>query len=208
MIPHADLKRLSASLAVSCLLHAALVFSPLLGLRSSVALPGAQGGRGLHPARVLEATLVLEKSSTAVPEVVPENGNVSDAPAPRLAGEAPRPALERSRGIGLLPLPGPTYYGSDQLTKPARPTSDPVLNPRELGPVIASGTIILKLWINELGDVVAAEVETTDLPEAFSATAVAAFSGLRFTPGEIDGRPVATMMKIEVSYSDGRNLRR
>lgn len=129
---------------------------------------------------------------------------MADASAERMANEEPRPALEHAVGIGLLPIPAPTYYTTDQLTKRPQPTAEAELDTPEIGPVFASGTIILKLWISELGDVISVDVEKTDLPEIFSRTAVAAFRNLRFVPGEINGQPVGTMMRIEVTYDDGR----
>jgi TonB family protein len=205
MKPASDSKRLFSSLVVSCLLHAALVFLPYFGVSTSVSRPAVQGGQKPEPARALDATLVLEKTPAfTVPEVAAEGGSVADASAHRMVNEEPRPALDRALGIGLLPIPAPTYYTTDQLTKRTQPASAPVLDAPELGPVFASGTVILKLWINELGDVISVDVEKTDLPEAYSRTAVAAFRNLRFVPGEVNGRRVGTMMRIEVAYGDGR----
>jgi TonB family protein len=73
----------------------------------------------------------------------------------------------------------------------------------EIGPIFASGKVILKIWINERGIVDSVDVEKSDLAAAISATAAAAFGRLRFVPGEINGRPVGTMMRIEVTYDDG-----
>jgi TonB family protein len=129
---------------------------------------------------------------------------MADASAERVANEETHPALARTEGIGLLPIPAPTYYTTDQLTKRPQPTAEPELDTPEIGPVFASGTIILKLWISELGDVISVDVEKTDLPEIFSRTAVAAFRNLRFVPGELNGKRVGTVMRIEVTYDDGR----
>jgi TonB family protein len=204
MKPVSDSMRLFAALMVSCLLHAALVFMPYLGASTSVSRPAVQGGRKAEPARALNATLALETSpAVTVAEASTEGGSVADASAHPMANEEPRPALERALGIGLLPIPAPTYYTTDQLTKRTQPTSEPQLDAPELGPVFASGTVVLKLWINELGDVVSVDVEKSDLPEAYTKTAVAAFGNIRFVPGEVDGRRVGTMMRIEVIYGAG-----
>jgi hypothetical protein len=50
--------------------------------------------------------------------------------------------------------------------------------------------------------VTSVEVEHSDVPEAVSALAAAAFAKLRFAPGELNGRAVGAMMRIEVSYDD------
>jgi TonB family protein len=181
---------------------------PYLGVSTSASRPALQGGQKPNPPRTLYATLTLEKKSAfAVAEVSPvfaEGGSMADASADRVANEVPRPALDRAVGIGLLPIPAPTYYTTDQLTKRPQPIAAAELDAPETRPIIASGTIVLKIWISERGDVISVDVEKTDLPEIFSRTAVAAFGKLRFVPGEINGQPVGTMMKIEVTYDDGR----
>lgn len=203
MKPTSDSVRLFAALIISCLLHAALVFIPYLGASASVPRPAVQGGRESEAARVLNVTLALEKSPAATVAGASAGGSVTDASAHPMANEESRPALDRAMGMGLLPLPAPAYYTTDQLTKRVQPTSAPKLDAPELGPVFASGTVILKLWIDELGDVIAVDVEKTDLPVAYSKTAVAAFRNVHFVPGEVDGRHVGVMMRIEVTYGAG-----
>jgi len=195
--------RLFVALIISCLLHAALVLVPYLGASTSAPPLVLHGTRELEPARVLSVTLAPEESPAATGDGFAAGASVADASARPMADQEPRPALRLALGIALLPLPAPAYYTSDQLTKRARPDSAPKLDAPELGPVFASGTVILKLWIDELGDVVSVDVEKTDLPQAYSKTAVAAFRNLRFVPGEIDGRHVGVMMRIEVSYGAG-----
>lgn len=205
MKPASYRKRLFASLAASCLLHAALFFVPYLGVSASATRAALQGGQKPKPPRTLEATLTLERgAAAAVAETSTEGASAADAPAHRMDKDEPRPAMDRAMGIGLLPIPAPTYYTTDQLTKRPQPTAEAELETPEIWPLLASGTIILKLWISELGDVISVDVEKTDLPEIFSRTAVAAFKNLRFVPGEINGRRVGTMMRIEVSYDDSR----
>jgi hypothetical protein len=48
------------------------------------------------------------------------------------------------------------------------------------------------------------EVESSNLPQTISGTAAEAFGKLRFVPGEIDGRQVRALMRIEVTYVNGR----
>ncbi|MSQ63588.1 MAG: TonB family protein, partial [Betaproteobacteria bacterium] len=90
-----------------------------------------------------------------------------------------------------------------QLTQRPRPTTEPRLDVPEIGPMFASGKVILRVWINELGNVDSVDVEKSELAAAVAATAAAAFGKQRFVPGEINGRPVGSMMRIEVTYDDG-----
>jgi hypothetical protein len=69
--------------------------------------------------------------------------------------------------------------------------------------VFASETVILMLWADELGEAVSVHVEKTELPQAYSRTAVAAFGKLHFIREEIDGGRAAVMMRIGASYGAG-----
>jgi hypothetical protein len=196
--------RLTAALAVSCLLHAALVFLPLFGksvIETRLAFKGSQK----IPAAI-NATLALVGENKFVARSAP--------PAAVIKPEAvavDRPAEEQqlqtqhaAAGADLLPLPALGYYTTDQLTKRPQPLTAAELDRPEISPFVVSGKIVLRLWINEFGSVAEVEVETTDLPEIFSRTAVAAFKNLGFTPGERNGSPVGTVMRVEVTYADGR----
>ena len=173
-------RRLCAALAVSFLLHAALLFLPH---------PGARPG-GAHALRArIDVALKAPAAPRGTPDAGPQQGSRSGPPRPR----APE----------LLPLPAPTYYTTDQLTRPPRPLSQPDLTPPQVARSV-SGTVVLKLWIGESGDVAAAEVEESNLPPKISRTAAEAFAKVRFAPGEIDGRRVASVMRIELTYGRGR----
>lgn len=211
--PDTALLRIYAALAASCFLHAAMLFLPYLG--ESIHQPRAGGEAvksvlsGLH--------VTLKTLNTAVPatfSVAP-----TKAPAPvespialALADHMEmgiaelQSAQSRSEGADLLPIPAPVYYTTDQLTKRPQPTVSTELDPPELMPIVASGTIILKLWISDLGEVSEVEIEESAMPEAFTRQAVAAFKHLRFLPGERNGVRVGTVMRIEVNYLDGRVL--
>jgi TonB family protein len=205
MNPDIYSKRLLGALMVSCLLHAALVFMPYLGTGTAISRLAVRGAQGPGPARVLNVRLVVLELGAAdkAAEDAAAAAGAAGSPAQRKVDEVPRPPLERAQGIGLLPIPAPTYYTTDQLTKRPQPTSEPRLEVPEIGPIFASGKVILKIWINELGKVDSVDVEKSDLAQAIAATAAAAFARLHFVPGELNGRPVGTMMRIEVTYDDG-----
>jgi len=196
--------RLFAALALSCLLHAAVVFLPFLGksvIDTRLSLKGSQK----MPA-FINATLatVGETRFTArsVPpaELIKPEAEAVDGPA---EAEQRKPQAG-AEGAGLLPIPALGYYTTDQLTKRPQPVTAIELDAPEISAIVVSGKIILRLWISESGSVADVEVEKTELPEAFSRTAIAAFKKLRFAPGERNGMPVGTVMLIEVSYDDGR----
>ncbi len=195
-------KRLFAALTASCLLHAVVIVLPYLGASTTVSRSASRGVQKPGPARVLSVRLLAESEPATVAGSRASEASAAAVTARPGADVEPRPAVDRTRGIDLLPIPAPAYYTSDQLTKRPRPTAEPNLLVPEIWPIFAAGKVVLKLWINERGNVVSVEVEKSDLPDAISGSAAAAFGKLRFAPGEINGRPVGTMMRIEVTYDD------
>jgi TonB family protein len=181
------------ALAVSFLLHGALVFMPPLGTSTAVAPPRARGAESLGRARSFDVTL----------EQAAEPAGTTGSPAREARKEDAQPAPPPSRGIDLLPVPAPAYYTVDQLTTLPRAASRPVLDVPKAVARRVSGRVVLRLMIDELGNVESVEVESTNLPKAVYELATKAFANLRFAPGEIDGRRVRTLLKVEIDYKDG-----
>lgn len=156
--------------------------------------------------RALTATLIARiKAPVTATNLSIEGERYPDlSPLERGATEELSSSQVHTEGANVLPIPAPTFYTTDQLSKRPQPTAEAELDAPEIRPIIASGKMILKLWINELGEVIDVEVERTELPEAFSRTAVAAFRRLHFSAGERHGQRVGSVMRIEVSYDDGR----
>ena len=149
----------------------------------------------LPPAPITEDTKPIAKIAK---EAGPPN-----QPAQPVTVENQQLAPERNALAPPLPLPAPTFFTTDQLTKRPELLSDPPkLEVSESMPAFTSGKVVLKVWINERGAVISVELEDSDVPDAVAAAATAAFEKLRFEPGEINGRPVATLMRIEVSYDE------
>ena len=97
------------------------------------------------------------------------------------------------------------YYSSDLLT--VRPYPLTILETPEMLeplPVDVTGKVVLKAWISDTGEVTATETEFTDMPKAIHEAIVAAFRGMRFMPGKIDGKAVGSIMRIEMTYEDFR----
>jgi len=197
--------RLLLALALSCALHAAVVFLPYLGT-SSQAGRLAPAARSEMP-RILDAQLLRigERDQPIAVAATAEAERRANSPAADRTPAPPGPvSAQRAEGANLLPLPAPVYYTTDQLTKRPQPLAVADLDAPQIQAIVASGKIVLKLWINEFGAVTDVDVEKTELPEVFSRTAIAAFKGLHFAPGERNGQPVPTLMRIEVNYDDGR----
>lgn len=202
----ADDSRLIAALLASCALHLAVLILPLLGERNPEYRLALKGGPKMP--YFLNATLVVKGAHTFSAEALQAQGeNVPHASIPKRAdGRELRPEEPSASGAGLLPTDALAYYTPDQLTKRPQPMAKAELDPPDLKPLVASGRLVLKLWINDRGKVARVDVEASDLPDKFMNASVDAFRELRFEPGERNGQAVGTVLRIEVNYEDGRML--
>jgi len=96
------------------------------------------------------------------------------------------------------------YFLSELLT--VRPYPLTVLDEMLVGvnPAEMFGKAVLKIWINDTGEIATVETEFTDMPEAFHRGLVAAFERMRFMPGQVDGKPVGSILEIEIGAEDFR----
>jgi hypothetical protein len=204
--------RLLPALFLSILVHVLAVLPPLFG----VARGGGEGVASRHEitARLVSAAKADTSEDDGRPEdafreevapSAPLHGNDSEALAPGTPareGNSGKPEKNRGPGDGSSQL---RYFPSDQLT--VRPYPLTVLDdPGMLGPELdgRGDRVVLKVWISDSGEVTEMETEFTDMPVRIHEATVAAFRRMRFMPGEIDGRRVGSIMRIEMTYKDFR----
>ena len=218
------MKNLFAALLCSILLHAGLV--TLLYLSETepgrTVWTGASGKKSA-PLNITLKLISSEAVRTTLGKVPAEHGNeVKESvppPAPPVNSDnsASTPSVASTQSetssqnetssrsaaesADQPPQEGVTYYPSSQLTSRPMPLNDVMLGSAETLFVASNGAIILSLWINELGEVVEAVVETADIPEEIASGVVAAFKQLRFTPGMLADQKVRVVMRIEVSVN-------
>lgn len=194
------------ALLTSSLMHGAVVLLPYLGT-SSRKTPEATKP---SPARTSRLTAVL-----ATPAKTPLNLPASEDPLPEPEAATPKesppeepPEREHREGADVLPIDAPLFYPAEQLNERPKPVRakklGAAIDTPETQAIIASGKIILKLWINDLGEVVEVEIEKSELPEIFGKSAANAFMNTRFSPGMRQGKHVGSVMRIEVTYEDDR----
>lgn len=64
------------------------------------------------------------------------------------------------------------------------------------------GRVVLELYIAQNGTLDRIRVARAEPPGRFEASAVKAFTGARFTPGMKKGKPVPSLVRIELTYGD------
>lgn len=209
----------------SLALHAMVVLLPYV-VPHAATLAGAPGPASpgllrpamqvrLLPAQDTRTSSGLTSWSAAAP--VTQADPVTD-PLPMAAEAAPAPGSARPEsfatppqppqpsqpGLQWLPLVSQPFYPVEQLDEKPRLLVTSELDTDELRPIVASGILVLGLWIDVTGRVVRVDIERSDLPPVFVHAAVAAFERMRFSPGQRAGQLVGSVLRIEVRYDDGR----
>lgn len=100
-------------------------------------------------------------------------------------------------GIGAI---APDYYAPSALTASPQPLVEPEIQlpPRWLE---ADGHAILTLYVSADGVVDRIDIGTNDLAPELQDAMRNAFQRVTFQPGEIDGHPVPSILKIEAGVS-------
>jgi outer membrane biosynthesis protein TonB len=205
------LKRFFLPLLVSCLLHAALIFPIYVDSGTGSTKSGQRGGVPLvlTKVRIVQSVPVAKKSTVdliAAKSIQIQSAQQPQTPTRQIDPPLPDPpplTTKQSPDAGPPQLPT-NYYTRAELTKGPQVRTNPELEPPEVKHIVATGTLSLKVWINELGEVDKVAIDQTDLPEAIAAVAEDAFRKLRFEPAEINGRNVASVIQIEIRYDDDR----
>ncbi|MDH4189185.1 MAG: energy transducer TonB [Betaproteobacteria bacterium] len=109
----------------------------------------------------------------------------------------PRPEPDSRRR--LAPAEAANYLPARDLDRnpQIRVHVEPQFPPLALAP---SGRVVLRLYVSETGTVDDIAVEYADSTGAFDVAARQAFSTARFYPGVKNGRPVKSLLRIEVQF--------
>lgn len=171
-----DCQRLGLALLSSLLLHAAWLLPGYLGPTPQT----APGGATQHP---LVLTTRLSRPDKGTP-TAPLSETTTNLGTPS------NPAQADPQG----------YFSAEQLSRPPQLLGAVNLDIPETQLLTASGTLVLTLWIDEQGRVLSFKVDAPDLPEEYTTAVAEAFSAARFVPGEIRGRKVSSILKVEISH--------
>jgi TonB family protein len=105
--------------------------------------------------------------------------------------------------LDLLNIPEtePKYYLVSELDDIPVILQEIDINPQELADYPEGGMVTVEIWLDEYGSVTQVELLHSDLPSAFSATVVKAFSSANFTPSFKNGVAVRARAKLVVNFS-------
>jgi periplasmic protein TonB len=92
------------------------------------------------------------------------------------------------------------YFTRDHLSVGPSPVTDVFIDYPPLDNQSGNHISELSLFINEEGKVVRVRVEGPALPAPLEEAARTAFMSARFSPGQVDGLPVRSRIRVEVSF--------
>jgi periplasmic protein TonB len=97
---------------------------------------------------------------------------------------------------------GPRYWTTDRLD--VRPQIKTHVMPEYPSDVLSGvkGRVVLELYISPQGTLDRVRVVRAEPPGRFEDSALKAFSAARFTPGLRKGKPVRSLLRVEVTYGD------
>jgi hypothetical protein len=183
-------------LSLSLAMHLGLLAGFSLGdVRST-------GAGALHSA--LSAPQIVAVSLNETSDRVPEQDNPRNAARQHDTITRGRESYASDSGSGLRDMQGmvhrkgETYFPADSLTQRPLVAVDVPPDLTLVVPGVPAQAAVLRLFINEYGDVDSVIVEDTLLPDAAQKKVTDAFSQLRFHPGEIRSVPVKSQLRIEV----------
>ena len=178
----------------SLLLHASLW--SLVGHETA----GSQANKKGHSSPLM---LRLDFKAGAPVANVSVNGNVASPPGSQGLNEStPDGISAHTLQPGLVQVHSSPFYPAEQLTVRPKVIAEVELETPDTRRMAASGDIVLQVLIDDRGDVAGVEVEASSLPEIFSQTVSNAFRNFKFTPGEIGGLAVRSVMRVEISFND------
>lgn len=223
-------RRLAAALALTVVLHAALLLQPSAG--SNRAAPGALPVVSVRMLPTTEAVVAVASEAVSPPaEAVPERSAIPAAAAPvapaghrttaaATASAAPTDATTPSTATSPS-HPQPTVDAREAAPAPAYPALpaapgyalsgrlDP--GPRPLDDIVPdypdgthsrSGSVVVRILVAADGTLDDVAVVQATPPGLFDQAALEAIRRARFAPGQLFGTPVKSQITIEIGFAE------
>lgn len=191
------------ALGLSLMVHAGLVAAICIG---GIAQPGPVGLPDFEAAGMQVVMVELGRADRAflATDHVRETSGKQMKMADSMSADAVQIPQAR-KGSAILPalLPAPPYYFSAKdLTQKPLVVRDVPADLTLIVPDVPAQAATLQILINEYGEIDQVIVEDSLLPEVAQKTVVDAFVKARFHPGEINGVPVKSQLRIEIMLED------
>lgn len=207
---------LLACVLISIAVHACLV---LLSRGGSIRIGDA--GPTHQPATVMSVRVVQAPAPLTAPALVLAKSDAPVAtnrtaalppPVPPLAGPTTKPSVQPPAEIASAVQTvtttdgGIEYVPRELLTTVPEPTKPLGIPYPITGPAEGRFTTVLALFIDESGAVRRVRLDGPLLPPALDAAARDAFLRARWQPGQVDGRLVKSLIRVEVVFESGHAM--
>lgn len=210
--------RLAQALLISLALHGWLLLLPV-----GIFLPATHG--------LVRATRQVARQDTPAPLLVrlspfsavrpPDDKGLEDSKLPAAAAAAHAIAQDNEgagstgddRSAAVTPplpntfqlgIPTARYYDPSEVSRGVIPLTEIDPSPSELAEVASAGNLVLVLYISDNGRVDRVEIEQQKGDPTIGAIVAKQFLAARFTPAEVEGRPVKSRLRIEVTVRPRR----
>lgn len=190
------------ALGLSLMAHAGLIAAICIG---GIAQPGHAGLPGFEVAARQVVMVELGKTDDAFSATDHLRGTARTLTLDSMSADAAQIPRDAGKGSSILPalLPVPPYYFSTKdLTQKPLVARDVPADLILIVPDVPAQAATLQILINEYGEIDQVIVEDSLLPEVAQKTVVDAFVKARFHPGEINGVPVKSQLRIEIMLED------
>ena len=168
----------------------------------------ALGARTVMVTAAGAAAPIAAPSAPAAEPALEEIEPIAAVHEAQIPASAPVPAAPRVMEAQLAPAPATRdsftdYVDASLLSTRPRPEGEIAIPEPEVGTYRGAFKAVLVVFIDETGNVAHVEVDRSDLPAEFEASAREAFARARFRPGMIGERPVRSRLRIEVGFDSG-----
>lgn len=190
-----------------CLGAALLAHLALLGAGAEAVHRWQQERLHAKPVATPAALLVRHLASAAVGEASPEaSGETTMVTDAALGSDAVPDQVAAEPAVAAASAVEPAIYVPRAMLSTAPVPRTPVMLvwPQNW-PLKASYTAILKLYLDEQGEVERVEQDgDTRLPEPLFESARQAFISAGFTPGQLNGQAVKSWVRVEVNFESDK----
>lgn len=192
------MRRLLPALIISLAAHLVLLNIPVSGFSGTAGRKLILGG--LNVSIRERDTSATQAASTISAQTRPSAPDAAPSARVRPQGMAP-PTRPNAGGVSNC-SPLLAYHPPNRLTKKPKVVRDLASrDPQELYGRPESGRLVAQLCIEADGRVSQVNIAESDLPQVFGEVVARNFGDVLFTPGEIDGQPVRSTVRIEVRFA-------
>jgi len=190
-----------AAIVLSLSLHGAIIFA--IGIRSGSMHREGNVTRKMHSDKL---KIELIKFDSVMNKLPNKQVPLAYKPHLRIKGDKSQAVeqvyFSKENNLNSIPVMStePYYFKSDELTHPPIVLQDVLSSKNPIFASIINKYLILKLLVNEYGDIDRVLIEDSLISEEVEIIVMNEFLKIKFYPGTINDIPVKSQLTIEVTF--------